>query len=500
MRQEAREYYDRKIAGFADAPERVFERVIPQDISTIKKIHLSGVCGTAVGSLAVLLAKKGYALSGSDTDIYPPMSEVIASLGIEFKKGYAEENVQDADLIIVGNVCGPQNPEAKYAREHDIPTLSLPEAIHRFFIEGKKSLVVAGTHGKTTTTGLLAHLFSEAGRKPGYMVGGVMQGGEESSAVGAGDHFIIEGDEYDTAYFDKSPKFLHYTPHVAIVTSLEFDHVDIYKNMREYTDAFEFLAQEIPPEGALFLCGDHDAVKNLGNGTQGEIVTYGFKQENQITVTDMLVTDKGQEFTLVVRGETLGTFFTPLPGNHNLLNTLAVCGVALREGISIEDIKRGLSTFKGMKRRQEVVAEVKGVTVLDDFAHHPTAVKETISAIKDKYPGRRLVAFFEPRSNTSRRKVFEEQYGHAFDAANLVFISTPPHKPTDDPAEFLDPEHVVSAIKEKGIGAQAVKNADELLAQAVPLLKEGDVVLIMSNGSFDGIHHKLVVALTAYLL
>lgn len=491
MRTEAREYYDHKIAGFADAKERIFKRALPEDISAIKKIHLSGVCGTAMGSLAALLAKRRYELSGSDTDIYPPMSEAIAALGIDFKKGFSPDNIAGADLVIIGNVCGTGNPEAKAARELGIPTLSLSEAIHHFFIDGKKSLVVAGTHGKTTTTGLLAHVFAEAGLHPGYMIGGVMQGGEESSSPGTGEHFIIEGDEYDTAYFDKSPKFLHYAPYSAIITSLEFDHVDIYKDMEEYTDAFQFLVKEIPSSGALFLCGDHEPVRKLGAEASCQVITYGFNTTNQICVDEVIVTDKGQQFNLFIQGENIGTFFTPLPGNHNLLNSMSVCGMALREGISVDELRKGLASFKGMKRRQEVVAEVRGITVLDDFAHHPTAVKETISAIKDKYVGRRLVAFFEPRSATSRRKVFEEDYGHSFKSADLVFISTPSLRSTDDASEFIDPHHIVSTIREEGIEAHAVKDADELLDIAMPLLKEGDVILIMSNGAFGGIHGKL---------
>ncbi len=491
MRPEARAYYDHKIARFPDVADRVFNRVVPKAFEHIKTIHLSGVCGTAMGSLATLLAKKGYALRGSDTDIYPPMSEVIAKLGIDFKKGFSADNLSGVDLVVVGNVCGASHPEARAARELGIPTLSLPEALYYFFIHHTKSLVVAGTHGKTTTTGLLAHVFNEAGKHPGYMIGGVMQGSEESSAVGEGEYFIIEGDEYDSAYFDKSPKFLHYAPYSAIITSLEFDHIDIYKDMREYTDAFEFLVQEVDSKGALFLCGDHPEVVALGEKAGCEVVTYGFSPTNQITATEVVVTNKGQHFGLVVKGEFMGTFFTPLPGKHNLLNTLAVCGMALREGIPTHLLKEGLATFRGMKRRQEVIAEVKGVTIIDDFAHHPTAVKETIAAIKDAYPGRRLVACFEPRSNTSRRKVFEKEYGKAFGDAGLVCISTPSLRAMDDPQEFIDPLHIVADITSEGVPAYAVRDADELVQVIGPLLIPGDVVLVMSNGSFGGVHHKL---------
>ena len=449
-----------------------------------------------MGSLAVLLSKKGYTLSGSDTDCYPPMSDVIASLGIEFRQGFSEENVKDTELIIIGNVCGSNNPEAVYAREHKVPTLSLSEAIEKFFIKGNKSLVVAGTHGKTTTTGLLSHVFKDAGLNPGYMVGGVMQGGEESSVVGEGNYFIIEGDEYDTAYFDKAPKFLHYTPYTAIITSLEFDHVDIYKDLKEYTEAFEFLIKEIPTEGTLFICGDDENLKKLSVHASSKVVTYGLKEGNTITARDVVVSEKGQDFSLIIKGEDKGRFFVSLPGSHNLLNTLAVLGVALQEGITIATLQKVLASFKGMKRRQEIIAEIKGITILDDFAHHPTAVKETIGAIKGKYPNRRLVAFFEPRSATSRRKVFEEEYGKSFNQAGLVFISTPPLRHNDSIDNFINPAHIMSMINSSGIEAYAVQNADELLDKAIPLLKEGDVILIMSNGSFDGIHKKLILKLS----
>jgi UDP-N-acetylmuramate: L-alanyl-gamma-D-glutamyl-meso-diaminopimelate ligase len=491
MKAEARAYYDRKIESFADKGQRIFSRVIPSDISTIKKIHLSGVCGTAVGSLAVLLSKKGYKLSGSDTNCYPPMSDVIAALGIEFRQGFSGDHVKDADLVIIGNVCDALNPEAKYARENSIPTMSLPEAIYRFFIEGKKSIVVAGTHGKTTTTGLLSHVFSSAGKKPGYMIGGVMQGGEESSVVGEGNYFIIEGDEYDTAYFDKCPKFLHYAPHVAVITSIEFDHVDIYKNLNEYTDAFKFLVQEIPQQGSLFIWGDKKEVKMLGDAARCVVMTYGLNKDNNITASDIIVSEDNQEFNLYINGEDKGRLKLSLCGTHNLLNALAVSGIALQEGLTFEELNEGLASFKGMKRRQEIVAEINGITIIDDFAHHPTAVSETIKAIKSKYPERRLVAFFEPRSVTSRRKIFEEDYSHSFAGAGLVFISTPALRSIDNPDNFINPSNVVEAIKNYGIEAYSVGNAEELLEQAVPFLRSGDVILIMSNGSFDGIHGKL---------
>lgn len=495
MRPEARQYYDKKLEALPDAQDRLFARVIPADISGVKKIHLSGVCGTAMGSLATLLAKKGYQLSGSDEGCYPPMDKIIRDLGIEFREGFKKEHVHDADVVIVGNICRANNPEAEEARSLSKPTLSLPEAIEKFFIADKKSLVVCGTHGKTTTTALLSHVFISAGKKPGYMIGGVLQGEEQNAEVGEGAHFIIEGDEYDTSYFDKSPKFLHYKPHTAIITSVEFDHVDIYSDLEEYTRAFRFLAREILPEGSLVLCGDREDVRALSEQTQGKVILYGLEGGNDVTARDVEVSEKGQAFSLVIKEKDHGQFFIPLSGNHNLLNALAVCATALSEGITEDELREGLKTFRGVKRRQEIVAEVGGITILDDFAHHPTAVRETISAIKEKFRGRRLVAFFEPRSATSRRKLFENDYGHAFGLADLVFISTPILRDVDAKMEMLDPLKVVGMINEGNKKAYAVKNAEELLGLCVPLLQKGDVVLIMSNGAFDGIHAKLAASI-----
>ncbi len=491
MKKEAREYFDDKIRGFDDAEVRLFARVVPVDKSKMRHIHIAGICGTAMGSLAVLLKKAGYEVSGSDEHCYPPMSNVIDELGIVFKEGFSGEHLAGADVVIIGNVCGPSNAEAQHARENGIPTLSLPEAVELFFIKDKKSIVVAGTHGKTTTTGLLSHVFKSAGLRPGYMVGGVMQGGEESSAIGSGDYFIIEGDEYDTAYFDKAPKFLHYAPYLAIITSLEFDHVDIYKDMQAYTETFQFLVKEVPADGGLFICGDRIEVKALASFAEAPVSFYGLEEGNSITARNVISDEDGQYFSLVISGAEKGQFFVPLSGNHNLLNALAVCGVALRSGISLEQLKEGLRSFKGMKRRQEIVFDQKGITILDDFAHHPTAVIETINAIKMKYPDRRLVVFFEPRSATSRRKFFEEDYGKSFDKADLVFISTPELHINDDAEHFIDPSRIIEAIKEKGIPAQCFKTPDELLEKAFSSIKVGDVILIMSNGSFDGIHMKL---------
>lgn len=498
MRFEALTYYQNKLETFSDKELRLFKRVIPRDINKIKHIHITGICGKATASLAMLLVQAGFKVSGSDTECYPPMDQVIKDLGIIFYEGYSSSNLQGADVIVIGNVCGPTHIEAIFAREYNIPTLSLSEAVGLFFIKGKESLVVAGTHGKTTTTGLLAHIFMDAKLDPSYLIGGVSIGGVETAHVGSGSHFIIEGDEYDTAYFDKAPKFLHYAPTMAIITSLEFDHVDIYKDIESYTDAFKFLVQEIKETGALVLCGDIQAVKDLSTYAACDIDLYGLEEGNDITAKNILPGVNGQEFDLWIKNKNMGRMTLSLYGKHNLSNALACIAVSIRSGIKLEDISKALSNFKGMKKRQEVIYD-KEITILDDFAHHPTAVRETLLAIRTKYPKRRLVAFFEPRSNTSRRKIFEEEYSKAFDEADLIFISTPPLKENDRKEDFINPEHTVEEINKRksgeNVSAFAYSNANDLLIGYKKYMKEGDVVLIMSNGSFDGVHQKLVKSL-----
>ena len=500
MKEGAQNYYRKKLERLADHELRSISRRAAPPIETIGHVHLIGVCGTAMGSLAGLLKKAGHSVSGSDEHCYPPMSDEIAEIGVDFREGFKAENLKGADLIVVGNVCGPNNPEATYARENNLPTVSLAEAVALFFLgPTKKSLVVAGTHGKTTTTGLLAHVFSAAGADPTYLVGGVMQNYHRSFHLGKGEFAILEGDEYDTAYFDKGPKFLHYQPHGVIITSLEFDHIDIYSDMTDYTAAFKFLVEEIPEGGHLLLWGDDQNVRELAKEAKCNVYFYGLKGDNQITAQSIKVTAGEQKFNLVLNGKELGEISTTLHGKHNLLNSLAVCGLSIANGLSFEKIKDGMATFKGMKRRQEIIGEMRGISIIDDFAHHPTAVRETISAIREKFPNRRLVCFFEPRSNTSRRKLFEEDYGRAFDAADKVYLSVPPLRHNDTREDFIDEEKVTDAINERGqddTKAKYFPKADALLESATPEFKEGDVVLIMSNGSFDGIHQKLLARLS----
>jgi UDP-N-acetylmuramate: L-alanyl-gamma-D-glutamyl-meso-diaminopimelate ligase len=492
MRQEALNLYREKTRSMSDGRIRLFSRNMPERSDAVRTVHIIGICGTAMASLAGLLKERGFSVTGSDTACYPPMSDMIRDLGIPLHEGYAPEHIGAADLVVVGNAAGPLNPEAAAARERSLPQLSLPEAIELFFLAGKTPLVVAGTHGKTTTTGMLAHVFSEAGLEPGYLVGGVPAATGRSFSAGKGQHFIIEGDEYDSAYFDKSPKFLHYRPASAVVTSLEFDHADIYRDLDEYAQAFRLFVAEIPAEGNLFLHGDDPNVAELGGFANASVRTYGFNPENPIRAEHIRSSSEGQTFELWIDGITQGEIFLPLSGRHNVLNALAVCGMSMAEGMQIEALAAGLRTFRGMRRRQETVAEGKGITVIDDFAHHPTAVRETIAAMRERYPGRRLVALFEPRSNTSRRKIFEESYGRAFDAADLVCLSVPPLRHNDNPDDFLNADSVAAALKGRGIEAESFETPDALFEAVVPKLRGGDVVLMMSNGSFGGLREKFV--------
>lgn len=492
MTEEAKKYYEEKLKVLPDADIRNTRRNEPENIDQIRRVHLTGVCGTAMGSLAGLFQEAGYEISGSDEKCYPPMSDFIKNNNIKFYEGFSAENIDGKDLSITANMFGADNTEAVVVRNNFLPQLSMADAINKFFIKDRKSLVVCGTHGKTTTTGLLEHVFTVCGKDPGYLVGGIPVGSEKSYNVGTGEHFIIEGDEYDTSYFDKSPKFLHYNPYIAIVTSIELDHVDIYRDLEDYKQAFKFLAQTVAENGLLVLCNENPNALELKDFTKAEVVTYGFDESANIFAKDIKNSLSGQSADIYMNKVLLGRIETPLFGKYNLLNTLSVVVVAMREGILFDDIVHALKTFRGMKRRQEVIGIENGITVIDDFAHHPTAVRETLSGIRERFQDKRIVVFFEPRSVTSRRKIFENEYGKAFSDADLVFLSMPELRSVDNKDDFVDPEKITSIIRSENKEAYPLKNATEVLEKYLPISKEGDVVVVMSNSSFDGIHKKLL--------
>jgi UDP-N-acetylmuramate: L-alanyl-gamma-D-glutamyl-meso-diaminopimelate ligase len=484
------------IDDLPDAPLRQFDRPPVPSPDDIEDVYLIGICGTGMGALAGLFKQAGYDVRGADDGVYPPMSTHLAEQGIPVLEGYDPAHLDPPpDLTVIGNACTPTHPEAAYAREHRLVQQSFPEALaHCFLTDARRPLVIAGTHGKTTTTGLLVHLLQHAGLAPGFLVGGVPQDHNGSYALGSDAPFVIEGDEYDSAYFDKRPKFMHYRPQRAVVTSVEFDHADIFENETDYRQAFERFVGLLDADGLLALCGDDPAVRNLAEHTDATVRTYGLDANNDARATDLSATPEGQHFTLHL-DSTRADVTLPMHGRHNVQNALAAAVLARREGVSVGQIAEGLSTFEGMKRRQEVRGEPGGVLVLDDFAHHPTAVEATLQAVRAAHPDRRLVAVFEPRSNSSRRKAFETPYGEAFDNADQVFLKAPPVRHNDDAETMLDPETVVQMIADRDTPARAFDDVDAMLPELVETLRPGDVALLMSNGSFDGLHERLLNAL-----
>lgn len=493
----------RRLEDFPDADLRLFERPPLPPPEAIRDVYLVGVCGKGMGALAELFAASGRSVRGSDAAAYPPMSTRLEAAGIEVLEGYDAAHLDPpADLTVIGNAAVPTHPEAAEARARGLVQASFPEALAHVFLSGRRPVVVAGTHGKTTTTGLMTHVFQEAGFDPGFLVGGVMVGDEATAALGSGPHFVVEGDEYDAAYFDKRPKMLLYRPQAAVVTSLEFDHADIYDDWDDYRTAFETFVGLVPrDDGHLVLWGDSPTVAALAAHTRARVTFYGDGPACAVTSRDVRSEEGGQRFRIVTPdGE--AEAFLPLGGDVNRLNALAVAAVATAEGIPLDTVARALGTFRGMARRQEPKGTPGGVLVVDDFAHHPTAVAATLTAVRERWAARfeaggRLVAVFEPRSNSSRRKTFEQKYGECFDGADRVFLSAPPVRHNDDADDFLDPDAVARTVAERGTPAEAFDGADALLEPLVAALRPGDVVLVMSNGSFDGLVARLVARLEA---
>ncbi len=493
----------RRLDHFPDAHLRQFQRPGLPPPDQIESVYLIGICGKGMGALAELLAAAGYRVSGSDEAAYPPMSTRLAAAGITVLEGYDPAHLDaPVDLVVVGNAATPDHPEAAAARERGLVQASLPETLAHLFLSARQPAVVAGTHGKTTTTGLLVHVLRTAGLDPGFLVGGVLVGEERTAAPGSGPVFAVEGDEYDAAYFDKRPKMVLYRPHRAIVTSLEFDHADIYADWAEYRRAFQAFATLPPPNGLLVLNGQEPDVMELAGWTWARVQTYGIEADSgeaqgaafDVAARGLRPHDGGQAFTLVVDGEPVADVDLPLGGRYNALNALAVAAVALDAGATAAQVARGLGSFAGMKRRQEVRHDGE-VLVVDDFAHHPTAVAATIQGARERWPGRRVVAVFEPRSNSSRRSAFQAPYAQALATADALFLSTPPLRHNDDPADFVDPDAIAQAVTEAGTSASAYASAETLLPDLVAALRPGDLVLVMSNGSFDGLVAKLAAAL-----
>lgn len=455
-----------------------------------------GICGTGVGALAGMLKKAGYDISGSDQNIYPPMSDFLDDLGITVSKGYAPENLTPRpDLVIVGNVVTRQNPEALALAELEIPYLSMPQALAHFFLTGKTSLVVTGTHGKTTTSSLLATMLYEAGLSPGFMIGGIVQAFSSNFRVGDGPYFVVEGDEYDTAFFDKGPKFLHYQPHIAIITSIEFDHADIYADLASIKTSFFSLVRRMPPDGFLIAHLDDPVVKDVVREAACPVLGYGFSPDLFWAISDISVTSKGTFFSVRKEGVPFGEFQNVLPGRHNALNSLAVIAVLDLLEFSSHEIALLIKQFKGVRRRQEIRGTVRGVTVIDDFAHHPTAVRETLSALRSVYPAQRLIAVFEPRTNSSRRNVFQNDYSTVFNSADQILIKEPEPLKNIPETERFSAAKLVDDLVKQGLDSHYFETTDDIISLLCQKSLPGDIIVIMSNGGFDNIHSRLLESL-----
>ncbi len=458
----------------------------------LSHIHMVGIGGTGMGSLARLLVEKGYRVTGSDEKLYPPMSDQLAELKIKIFEGYGAANLSEKpDLVIIGNVITKMNPEAQEVLRLGLPYRSMPQAVAEFFLKGKTPIVVAGTHGKTTTATLLAWLFSEAGEDPGFLIGGVGKNFEKSAHVGGGRIFVIEGDEYDTAFFDKGPKFLHYLPQAILLTSIEFDHADIYRDLNHIKESFKKLMGVLPPDGLLICNGEDENVSEIAKLAKGRTLTYGLKAGTNYYPENVSATETGTNFDLAGPNVS-ANFTTTLSGDHNLSNVVGAIAILCEYGVSPEKIQKGLATFKGVARRQEIVGEVKSVVVIDDFAHHPTAVAKTIQAMRQKYPDRRLWAIFEPRSNTSRRNIFREGFIDALSKADRVLIGGVFRSEKIPENERLDVQGVADTLMRKGIDAHYIPQSDNLLEFALRNISANDVVLFMSNGAFDNLPRRLV--------
>ncbi len=459
-------------------------------------IHLLGICGTGMAALAGILKEQGYGVTGSDEHAYPPMSTFLEGLGIPVQNGYAPENLEPRpDLAVVGNVIRRDNPEAQALLNTDIPRLSLPEALNRFLVGERQSLVVAGTHGKTTTTALIAWLLYALGLDPGFMVGGIARNFQANYRVGRGPYVVLEGDEYDTAFFDKRPKFVHFRPRVAVLTSIEFDHADIYTDLDHVIRAFDSYLETVAPDGRVLAWGDAPLVRQVCQRAKAPVSFYGLSDDCHWRAADLAPAAGGLRFTALKDGRPWGAFFLPMLGTHNVWNSLAAIAALAELGAEPGALQEALAGFQGVHKRQEVAGEFKGVLVLQDFAHHPTAVAVTLQAVRQGFPARRLVAVFEPRTNTSRRRIFQAPYAAAFKDADLILVREPPDLWKVEPEEQFSSRQLAADLARQGKTAFYYPDTDQLLAGLLPLLSPGDLVLIMSNGDFDHLVPRLCEAL-----
>ena len=449
-----------------------------------------------MGSLAGLLREAGHEVRGSDENVYPPISTMLAAMGIQLYSGYAPGNLDwGPELVVIGNIATRTNPEVLEVQRRELPFRSFPQAVAELFLASRHPVVGAGTHGKTTTSALMAWVLREAKRDPSWLVGGVLAGEERSFRLGGGPHFVIEGDEYETAFFDKGSKFLHYLPRTALLTSVEFDHAEMFRDLPAVEAAFRQFLALIPPGGTLVYCADDPNVRALAAGAAAKRVDYGVAEKATWMGRTRKATEEGILFDVFRGNEKFASFACPLTGTHNLQNILAVTAAGFDLGLSAEEIGKGLATFPGVKRRQEIRGVVRGVTVVDDFAHHPTAVRGTIAALAERFAGRRLWAVFEPRTNTSRRAIFQREYSEAFDQADEIVVAAVDHPERAPEGDRFSAERLVGDLQARGLSARYLPSVPEIVETVAREAREGDVILVMSNGSFGGLHGRLLEAL-----
>ncbi len=477
-------------SSFAPPPPR------PELPARPRHVHLTAIGGVGMASLAGLFEEAGYRVTGSDSAMYPPMSTVLAALGVAVVEGFRAENlVPRPDLVVIGNAMSRGNPEVEAVLEQGIPYCSMPEALMRFFMGARRRAVVTGTHGKTTSSALLAWVLHETGGDPGFMIGGAAKNFPNNFRVGGGPWFVVEGDEYDTAFFDKGPKFLHYAPDALLLTAIEFDHADIYRDLAHVKQAFTELLRRTSEATPIVVSADFPEARAVVAASGRGAITFGLHADAAWRAEEIGDTGEVTRFTIVTpRGRRLAATCAG-PGAMNVVNALGVIALAVAIGVPEEAAAAAVATFRGVRRRQEVIAAGRGIVLVDDFAHHPTAVAGTIAALRARYPTRRLWALFEPRSNTTRRRVFQDAFTTAFAGADRVTLSAV-HRPEQlAESERLSTAEVVAALGARRVRAETCEQVDEICALVAREATAGDLVVLMSNGGFGGLAAKLIAAL-----
>ncbi len=457
------------------------------DFKLPTSVHFLGICGTAMGAVAAGMKDRGFTVTGQDDNVYPPMSTFLEGKGVGIIKGFRPEDIPDADIIVVGNAMSRGNPAVEAILNRKLYYLSLPEILKQHFLRGRHNLVVTGTHGKTTTTSLLTWILESAGLAPGWLIGGLPANLGQGANLRDSKYFVIEGDEYDTAFFDKRSKFVHYLPELVIVNNIEFDHADIYANIEEIKTSFRRLLNIVPGEGLVLLNADDANCLDVAKTCPAPIVSVGFSENAANHIRDPLHERGVSSFELF--GARLEI---PLVGDFNIRNAAMAASAAHFYGVPVPEIQKALKSFQGIKRRQEIRGVVRGITVIDDFGHHPTAIRETLAGLRNIYADARLWAVFEPRSNTTRRAVFQHDLPAAFAGADGVFIAQVARLDQLEPEDRLDPEKVVADIAANGRPSFYEPTADSIIEKLKPLAASGDVIVVFSNGGFDGIHQKLL--------